>query len=93
MSIALITVAAARKISNLVRDARTAIAVGFVPLLGLILIVRLVQWYRFRSAYPQLMSDDSELAAGFRSALHRLWFAVLFWPCLILLLIACFTFI
>ena len=73
--------------TNLVRDASLAMVVGLIPILGLIYILRLVQWYLHKNEYPQLLSkepgDIASLAEGFRGAKHRLWFAVLFWPVLI----------
>ncbi len=77
----------AKKATNLIRDARQAIVVGLIPILGLIFILRLVQWYLLRKDYPILATDDSKLASEFRSSLHRLWFAVLFWPGIILFII------
>jgi hypothetical protein len=62
--------------------------VGLIPILGLIYVVRLVHWYYLKSRYPILVTavdgEPVELAKGFRAALHRLWFAVLFWPVLLL---------
>ena len=79
---------AVKKANNLVRDARLAITVGLIPLLGLIYILRFVQWYLLKNQYPVLASSDvahhAELAKEFRSALPRLWFAVLLWPGVIL---------
>ena len=68
--------------------------VGLIPILGLVFIRRLVQWYLLKKQYPILLSGDGEhagLASEFRSALPRLWFAVLFWPALILFIIAYFS--
>ena len=73
-----------KQATNLTRDARLAFAVGLIPLLGLIFILRLVQWYQLRREYPVLISKDpgpyQELAQKFRSARSSLWFAVLLWP-------------
>jgi hypothetical protein len=72
------------KATNLVRDSSLAVVVGLIPILGLIYILRLVQWYLLRNEYPQLVDgksgDIASLTEGFRGAKHRLWFAVLFWP-------------
>lgn len=77
-----------KKANNLVRDARLSITVGFIPLLGLIYILRLIQWYLLKNQHPVLVSSETghhaELAKEFRSALPRLWFAVLLWPGVIL---------
>lgn len=81
---------ALKRATNLVRDAKQAVIVGLIPILGLIFILRLVQWYLFRKQYPAFVSGQSEhieLAKEFRSALPHLWFAVLFWPALILFII------
>jgi hypothetical protein len=82
---------AAKKATNLIRDSKQAIVVGLIPILGLIFILRLVQWYLLRKEHPSLATDNAELATDFRSALHRLWFAVLFWPILVLVLIVYFS--
>lgn len=82
---------AVKKATNLVRDARLSVMVGLIPLLGLIFVLRLVQWYLLRRQYPGLGTGGSELARAFRSALPRLWFAVLFWPGLVLFIIAYFS--
>jgi hypothetical protein len=82
---------AVKKAANLVRDARLAVLVGLIPILGLIFILRLVQWYLLKRQFPILLTADAtehaDLTKGFRSALPRLWFAVLFWPVLILFII------
>ena len=79
---------AVKKANNLIRDARLAITVGLIPLLGLIYILRLVQWYLLKQQFPELASKNAQhhadLAKEFRSALPRLWFAVLLWPGVIL---------
>jgi hypothetical protein len=83
--------AAVKKATNLIRDGRLAVAVGLVPLLGLIFVLRLVQWYLLRSRYPILASDDpgehAELSKQFRKALLGLWVAVLLWPAIVLFLV------
>lgn len=85
---------AIKKATNLVRDARLAVLVGLVPILGLIFILRLEQWYLLKRMFPSLMiaegTEHADLANDFRSALPRLWFAVLFWPALILFIIGYF---
>ena len=82
---------AVKKVTNLVTDARMSIVVGLIPVLGLIFILRLVQWYLLRKQYPALAKGDagvhSELAKQFQASLSRLWFAVLFWPVMALLLV------
>lgn len=82
---------AVKKATNLVRDAHLAIVVGLIPILGLIYILRLVQWYLLRRQFPALVAitdgEHAALSSDFRGALHRLWFAVLFWPLLILFIV------
>jgi hypothetical protein len=76
---------ATKKATNIATDARLAVVVGLIPLLGLAFILRLVQWYLVRKQFPTLVIGDSQLSRNFRGALHRLWFAVLFWPVVFLL--------
>lgn len=75
---------AIKKARNLIRDSQLAVVVGLIPVLGLVYILRLVQWYLLRSQFPLLRTDASEIGAQFRTAIYRLWFAVLFWPVVIL---------
>ena len=74
----------------MVRDSRLVIIVGLIPILGLIYILRLVQWYIINKEIADLDDENREnygqLIDDFRSARPRLWFAVLFWPGLILFL-------
>ncbi len=76
-----------KRANNIIRDARLAILVSLIPILGLIYIMRLVQWYIVNKELVALGDTDSEdhsqLLTEFRSARPRLWFAVLFWPGLI----------
>ena len=67
---------------NLIRDSRLAIVLGLIPILGLIYVLRLVQWYLCARRFPALVGRDETdlLSREFREALPRLWFAVLFWP-------------
>jgi hypothetical protein len=77
---------AVKKATNLIRDARLAIAVGLIPILGFVFILRLVQWYLLKQQYPGLLTAKGEHAAlskEFRSAVSSLWLAVLLWPVLI----------
>lgn len=71
---------AIKKATNLVRDARLAVVVALIPLLGLIFVLRLVQWYLLRRQFPLLATSKSDLAKQFRSACSSLLFAVLLWP-------------
>ena len=75
---------AVKKATDLVRDARFADLAGLIPLLALLFVVRLAQWYELRWRFPQLAVADAgehaRLAEEFRGALPRLWLAVLLWP-------------
>jgi hypothetical protein len=73
-----------KKATNIASDARLAVLVGLIPLLGLVFILRLVQWYLLRKQFPALVTGESEFSGNYRAALPRLWFAVLLWPVAIL---------
>jgi|TARA_B100000959_G_C14412107_1_gene390895 hypothetical protein len=79
-----------KRAENIVRDARLAIILGLIPILSLIYILRLVQWYIVNKELADLDDADrkhhGQFLNAFRSARPRLWFAVLFWPGLILFL-------
>lgn len=80
---------AIKKATNIVRDARLAIAVSLIPLLGFVFILRLVQWYLLKNQYPALLvtkGENAALAKQFRSAISSLWLAVLMWPVLFLII-------
>ncbi len=77
--------AAVKKATNLIRDARIAVAVSLIPILGFVFILRLVQWYLLKQQYPGLLAAKGEHAAlskDFRAAISSLWLAVLLWPAL-----------
>lgn len=82
--------AAEKKAANIVRDGRVAPMVVFVPVLSLFFILRLVQWYLLKNQYPLLVQGEGSqheyLAKDFRAALPRLWRAVLYLPCAVLLM-------
>ncbi len=72
-----------KKATYLIRDSRQAVVAGLIPLLGLIFLLRLTQWYVMRKQYPALINGDkqhAQLSKDFREALPRLWLAVLLWP-------------
>jgi hypothetical protein len=75
---------AAKKVRNVIHDAKYAVLVGLIPLLGVAFILRLAQWYSLARKYPDLtaknLQTDVTLRAAFQSALPRFWFAVVFWP-------------
>jgi hypothetical protein len=87
MSVDSLPDSAVKKAKNLVRDSRLATLLALIPVLGLIYILRLVQWYLLKRQFPILASADAgehaELSRDFRLALARLWFAVFFWPVLV----------
>ena len=61
-----------RKAENIIQDSRLAVVVGLIPILSLIYILRLVQWYVVRNQNPELLSPDSpqpRLARNDRQAL------------------------
>jgi hypothetical protein len=74
---------AMKKAEHLIRDAQLAVVVAFIPLISLIYILRLVQWYLLRNQYPAVCTDAFYDAKDFRLAVYRLWFAVMFWPVVI----------
>ena len=80
-----------KKANSIIRDARLAILVGLIPVLGLAYIGRLIEWYLLRRNCPVLATDDSEIAKGFRSSLSRLWFAALCWPIVALIFYVYFS--
>lgn len=81
-----------KKVTNLTKDARLAVTVGLIPILGLIFILRLVQWYLLKRDYPVLVTGEvtghPNLSKEFRSSLPRLWIAVLLWPSVFLFIFA-----
>jgi hypothetical protein len=76
-----------RKAIGFVRDSRLALAVGAMPLLGLVYIVWLIQWYALRGKLAELDSGTAgkhaQLLRQFHAAQRRLWVAVILWPALI----------
>jgi nitrate reductase NapE component len=73
-----------KKANNIISDARKAVLVGLIPILGIAFVGRLIEWYLLKRKCPILASDESTLAKDFRESLSRLWFAVLLWPIVIL---------
>ena len=73
-----------KQAENIVRDARFAVLVGLIPILSLIYILRLVQWYIVSKELADFDNADrnhhAQLLSAFRLARPRLWFALLFWP-------------
>ena len=79
----------ARYIGN---DAEKAVLTGLIPALGLVFIMRLVQWYLLRPHVVENQAIDPKVRTKFMKGQLRLWIAVLLWPCLILFLVLYFTF-
>jgi hypothetical protein len=73
-----------KKANYIISDARKAIVVGLIPILGIAFLGRLIEWYLLKRQCPILSSDESTLAQDFRGSLSRLWFGVLLWPIVIL---------
>jgi hypothetical protein len=80
MSVDSIPESVIKKATNIIRDARLAILVGLIPVLGIAYIGRLVEWYLLRRKCPILATEDTAIARDFRASLPRLWFATLCWP-------------
>ena len=66
------------------KEEQTAVLVGLIPILSLIYILRLVQWYIVSKELADFDNADrnhhAQLLSAFRLARPRLWFALLFWP-------------
>ena len=80
-----------KSVQNLARDANLAVLTGLIPILGLVFILRLVQWYLLARKCPDLVAKnlhtDLTVRTQFQSALPRFWFAVLFWPIMFVVII------
>lgn len=76
-----------KKARNIGNDAEKAIVVGLIPILGLVLIMRLVQWYRLRPQIEGNQAIDRSVRRKFLNGKNRLWFAALFWPILIVVIV------
>ncbi len=73
----------AKKAKNIGNDAEKAILVGLIPILGLMFIIRLVQWYMLRQHVEGNQAIDRHIRRKFMDGKFRLWVAVLLWPLLI----------
>ena len=69
-----------KKAKNIGNDAEKAILVGLMPILGLIFIFRLVQWYNLRPKVEGNPEIDRHIRRKFLNGKTRLWFAILLWP-------------
>ena len=76
-----------KQANNIISDARKAILVGLIPILGLAFIGRLIEWYLLKRKCPGLATDEGKLAKDFRESLPRLWFAALCWPMIIVVFV------
>ena len=68
------------KARNIANDAEKAVLVGLIPLLGLVFILRVVQWYLLRSSVESDQTIDINVQYRFMNSINRLWVAVLLWP-------------
>ena len=78
------TVKLEKKARNIGNDAEKAILVGLIPILGLIFILRLVQWYNIRPKIERNQAIDRHVRRKFLNGKTRLWVAVLLWPILMI---------
>lgn len=76
-----------KKAVNIGNDAEKAVLAGLIPILGLVFILRLVQWYILRPNVVENQSIHPRIRDKFMKAQLRLWIAVLLWPCFILFLV------
>lgn len=76
-----------KKARNIGNDAEKAILVGLIPILGLIFIFRLVQWYTLRPDIEGNQAIDRHIRRKFLNGKTRLWIAVLLWPVLLLFIV------
>ena len=68
---------------NIANDAEKAVLVGLIPLLGLVYILRLVQWYLLRHNVESDQTIDKNVQYRFMNSKIRLWVAVLLWPSIV----------
>ena len=73
----------AKKIGN---AAEMAILVGITPVLGLLFIPHLVQWYMLRSSVKGNQLIDLDIRNKFSRGITYLWIGVLLWPMLVIIL-------
>jgi len=76
-----------KKARNIGNDAEKSVLVGLIPILGLVFILRLVQWYILRPQVAENQSINPDVRDKFMKGQLRLWIAVLLWPLLILFLV------
>ena len=67
--------------------AEISILIGIVPVLGLIFIPHLIQWYMLSSKVKGNQMIDKDIRNKFSRGIVYLWIAVLLWPAIILLVI------
>ena len=72
---------------NIGNDAEKAVLAGLIPILGLIFILRLVQWYQYRPKIEGNQSIDRHVRRKFLAGRNRLWVAVLLWPGVVLFVV------
>ena len=75
-----------KQIKNIIRDGNIALLAGFVTILGLVFILRLVQWYQLKPKVESLKNRKAikkETYKKFKSAGLSIWVGVLLWPVVI----------
>ena len=78
------------KARNIANDAEKAVLVGLIPLLGLVYILRIVQWYLLRPNVESDQTIDKNVQYRFMNSKTRLWVAVLLWPAIIVIVCAAY---
>jgi uncharacterized membrane protein len=76
-----------KQIQNIIRDGNIALLAGFIPILGLVFIIRLVHWYQLKpkvESLKQRKAIKQETYKKFKSAGLSIWVGVLLWPVVIL---------
>ena len=74
------------KARNIANDAEKAVLAGLIPLLGLVFILRVVQWYLLRPSVESDHTIDKNVRYRFMNSKIRLWIAVLLWPAIIVII-------
>lgn len=80
----------AKQIQNIIRDGNIALLAGFVPILGLLFILRLVHWYQLKPKVESLKNRKAikrETYKKFKSAGLSIWVGVLLWPVVITIVV------
>lgn len=75
-----------KKAKNIGNDAEKAILAALIPIIGLVFILRLVQWYLLRPKIEGNQQIDRHVRRKFMNGKARLWFGATFWPALMVLM-------